>query len=338
MSGWNNNVLSNWFAVARSERLMDKPIAVTVLDRHIALVRFKTGNIAAFEDRCPHRQMPLSQGRLTSKGLTCSYHGWTFDSDGRCALVPGMSANECRPDVGIRTYEAKEIDGLIWVRLATNGMKAPPTMVDECHSEARRFLWQSVWHANIVDAIENFLDPLHTHLVHPGLVRNDLKRRRVEAVLSVTEDGFCVDYQGPKDQTGILYRLFESSRISEKAYFAGAGSAQIEYCYENGSEIRITLHFTPESVNRTHVFASLHVKKRFAPKWAVRLFVWPFLKKVARQDAHILKMQSENISRFPNARNASSKLDFIRPYLEEIWRENEQIDFPVEVNRIELYL
>ena len=40
-----------------------------------------------FEDSCPHRQGPLSEGRIEQRSddgtsqLLCSYHGWQFDSD-----------------------------------------------------------------------------------------------------------------------------------------------------------------------------------------------------------------------------------------------------------------
>jgi phenylpropionate dioxygenase-like ring-hydroxylating dioxygenase large terminal subunit len=338
MSTWNQNILTHWFVAARSDLVVAKPLAITVLDRPIVLVRFESGSISAFEDRCPHRQVPLSQGRITPNGLECPYHGWTFGSDGRCTRIPGIPPEECKPNVGARTIQVKDIDGLVWVRFATSGMEAPPSLVADHLRKTRRFVWQTMWHAHIIDALENFLDPLHTHLVHAGLVRRGAVRRRTEATVSVTTEGFCVDYQGLADQTGILYRMFESPRLSERAHFAGAGTAQIEYRYKNGSVVRITLHFTPESANRTHVFTTLHVENRFAPAWAVRFFVWPFLKKVATQDAHILKLQSENIARFAGACNASTKLDFVRPYLETIWQQEQAVASVLETNRIKLHL
>ena len=42
-----------------------------------------------FEDRCPHRLAPLSEGRIDSSGtLMCSYHGWQFNSSGACTSIP----------------------------------------------------------------------------------------------------------------------------------------------------------------------------------------------------------------------------------------------------------
>ncbi|CAN1327432.1 Protochlorophyllide-dependent translocon component 52, chloroplastic [Linum perenne] len=42
-----------------------------------------------FDDMCPHRLAPLSEGRIDANGrLQCVYHGWCFDGSGRCKLIP----------------------------------------------------------------------------------------------------------------------------------------------------------------------------------------------------------------------------------------------------------
>jgi vanillate O-demethylase monooxygenase subunit len=51
------------------------------------------GVLTAFEDRCPHRDSPLSAGSVTraadgSPRLLCAVHGWRFDPTGQCDLMP----------------------------------------------------------------------------------------------------------------------------------------------------------------------------------------------------------------------------------------------------------
>ncbi|CAI0557923.1 unnamed protein product [Linum tenue] len=42
-----------------------------------------------FDDMCPHRLAPLSEGRIDQSGrLQCVYHGWCFDGSGNCKLIP----------------------------------------------------------------------------------------------------------------------------------------------------------------------------------------------------------------------------------------------------------
>jgi phenylpropionate dioxygenase-like ring-hydroxylating dioxygenase large terminal subunit len=291
------------------------------------------------EDRCPHRQVPLSAGRVTPDGIECRYHGWVFGADGRCTAVPGMAPEECLPKVGARTIDVRELDGMVWVRLAPDGDAAPPDMVANYLPGSRKFLGELRWRGYIVDVIENFLDPFHTHTVHPGLVRKpDAPRKAMRVSLDITKDGFVVDYQGQADQSGILFRLFESPRVSEKLRFAGAGSAQIEYVYANGSVVRITLHFTPETAEHTLVFTTMHIENRWAPRWAVRWLIYPMLRKVARQDGRILALQAENQARFPGRRGVSTRLDIVRKNLEKIWELDEPLTEADAVPEAVIYL
>jgi phenylpropionate dioxygenase-like ring-hydroxylating dioxygenase large terminal subunit len=46
-----------------------------------------------FDDACPHRLAPLSEGRIDGKGrLQCVYHGWCFDGRGSCQFIPQAPA------------------------------------------------------------------------------------------------------------------------------------------------------------------------------------------------------------------------------------------------------
>ncbi len=47
----------------------------------------------AFADQCPHRLVPLSEGRIEETGLLeCPYHGWAFDGTGACERIPQQPA------------------------------------------------------------------------------------------------------------------------------------------------------------------------------------------------------------------------------------------------------
>ncbi|WP_075575234.1 Rieske 2Fe-2S domain-containing protein [Lysobacter antibioticus] len=319
MIDWHPSHASRWFAALCAERLRRTPVAVRLLDRPVVLARTGDGQAFALEDRCPHRHAPLSAGCATGDGLACPYHGWRFDRDGRLCEIPGLSPEAALPSVRVRRIAVREHDDLIWLRLdgRDEGELAP--LVREFGPDSRRFLWQTRWPAHVVDAIENFLDPLHTHWIHPGLVRRGGARSEVLARFMPNADGFEVGYHGQPQQSGLLYRLFESPRDSERARFDAPGSAQIEYRYRNGGTVRISLHFSPESAASTAVFASLHVENRWAPAWLVRRLVWPFLKRVNDQDARMLGLQSANLRRFPGVRGASTELDLVRPWVEAFW-------------------
>lgn len=325
---WPRNIERHWFVIARSDAVQSKPARIELFGRRWAVARGADGAVLAIEDRCPHRHAPLSQGTLTAEGLRCPYHGWTFARSGSCVRIPGWPAGDPSPDIRIPALAIAERDGLVWAAAQPVTDATLPRAIVTLDPARRRFVWQTVWGAPILEALENFLDALHTHLIHPGLVRRDSQRVPATATLTRTDDGFTVDYHGGPKQSGILYRLFESPRISERAIFSGPGVAQIEYRYANGSAVWITLCFTPQSMNATHVFTMLHVAGRWAPAWAVRLFVWPFLRRVAYQDKRILELQTETVRAFPPQRPLVTRLDLTRPYLEAWWGRGTSTDLP----------
>lgn len=324
MNAWNPALYRSWFVVASSRRLKSKPLAVTLLDRPLALARMQSGELLALDDCCPHRHAPLSAGRITPAGLQCGYHGWTFGADGRCTAIPGLAPSSCKPLVRVGSVGVMEHDGFVWVKpdaMSGAGSQDLPEFVRRLPEGSRRFTWSTTWKAHALDALENFLDPLHTHFVHPGLVRGDGNRQNVSATVTRSAGVLQVDYRGQPQQSGWLYRLFESPREIERAHFAAAaaGSAQLEYRYQDGRALYFTLHFSPISEALTQVHGTLHVENRWAPQWAVRMIAWPFLRHVARQDQAIVEAQAANKARFRRDAGVSTELDLVRPSLDEVW-------------------
>lgn len=80
-----------WYPVAYLRDIdPDRPTPFTLLGEDLVLWFDRRGQRwRAFADVCPHRLVPLSDGRLNSRGeLECPYHGWSFDGEGRCTAIP----------------------------------------------------------------------------------------------------------------------------------------------------------------------------------------------------------------------------------------------------------
>lgn len=85
-----------WYAVA-VENLTDpsRPAPIQLLGQDLVLWRDGAGEWRCFQDRCPHRAAPLSEGKIWEDGtLMCSYHGWRFDSSGACTRIPQAASAE----------------------------------------------------------------------------------------------------------------------------------------------------------------------------------------------------------------------------------------------------
>ncbi|KAL3146814.1 hypothetical protein ABBQ38_014791 [Trebouxia sp. C0009 RCD-2024] len=97
-----------------------RPHAVNLLGKE--LVVWNDGQQwRCFEDLCPHRKVPLSEGRVEAGKLECAYHGWKFDSAGKTVSIPQVSDKdaEARASNNKRscctTFPTQEQQGLIWV-------------------------------------------------------------------------------------------------------------------------------------------------------------------------------------------------------------------------------
>lgn len=100
-----------WWPVAHSDEVRQHPGAFRLGSQHLAIYRDLTGAVRAVADRCPHRRLPLSMGRLTEDGsIQCRYHGWSFDgATGRCTAIPNLSADERIPNgIKVTAFSAAE--------------------------------------------------------------------------------------------------------------------------------------------------------------------------------------------------------------------------------------
>jgi nitrite reductase (NADH) small subunit len=77
-----NALTENWVAIGA---LADIPRRGARCVRHgdttIAVFRTADDHVFALEDRCPHRQGPLSQGIVHDGCVTCPLHNWVISLD-----------------------------------------------------------------------------------------------------------------------------------------------------------------------------------------------------------------------------------------------------------------
>jgi len=104
-----------WYPVASSKALKPgKALGASFAGEPIVLVRPKSGSPFALEDRCAHRQIPLSVGEVRDDTIKCGYHGWTYDKQGKCTSVPYLDLCTMKPNC-VRSYPCREAYGLIFV-------------------------------------------------------------------------------------------------------------------------------------------------------------------------------------------------------------------------------
>ncbi len=82
---------NHWYVAASASDIGRKPLGRIILGEPVVFFRGEDGKPVALEDRCPHRRLPLSMGKLVDGDiLQCGYHGLRFDRTGACVRVPGQ--------------------------------------------------------------------------------------------------------------------------------------------------------------------------------------------------------------------------------------------------------
>jgi toluene monooxygenase system ferredoxin subunit len=69
-----------WSKVTTLDELWEGEMKSVVVERKPVLLVNVDGKVCAYEDRCLHKGVRLSEGRLAGRLLTCSAHEWQYDA------------------------------------------------------------------------------------------------------------------------------------------------------------------------------------------------------------------------------------------------------------------
>ncbi len=97
-----------------------------IAGEELVLYRQLNGGVVAMEDRCAHRQAPLSLGRKEGDALRCMYHGMRFAPNGQCTEIPGQT--QIPEQAKVRVFPVVEKDNWIWVWMG-DAAKADPALI-----------------------------------------------------------------------------------------------------------------------------------------------------------------------------------------------------------------
>ncbi len=177
-----------------------------------------------FEDKCPHRLAPLSEGRVNESGLLeCPYHGWAFSGEGNCEVIPqqpseGQAHTSNRACV--RSYPTAIAQGLLFVYpgIEENAAKTPVPIVEPME-EDDDWVCLNIFRDLPYDALtllENVIDASHIPYTHHKTVGNRSNVAPLE--LEVTESGKHgfkgVWQEGPrKGKLGTQYTTFTAPSL-----------------------------------------------------------------------------------------------------------------------------
>jgi len=250
---------NHWYVVAQSAEVTTKPLGVTLWYQAIALFRDDQGQVHALENRCPHRQVKLSEGQVVGDHLECAYHGWQFNAQGHCAKIPYLTDKQKLPQCALRVYPVQELDGFIWLY--------PGDLAVLEHQKIQPMGLPEWSHLNYIASfttidcpghfsflIENLMDMYHGHL------HDNYQAWATAALqnLTIQEDRVEAYYTAQS-----YYRIDKIWSISQLFFPAlrrlHPEPLTVSYCYPHwrsqlGEDFRIYCLFCPVSETQTRAY------------------------------------------------------------------------------------
>ncbi len=163
---------NHWYVIAFSREVGRELTHRECLGDPVVLYRTEDGDPVALFDRCPHRGMALSMGKLVGDLVQCGYHGLEYDRAGTCIKVPSQEAVPAT--MCVHRYPLIEKWQWLWIWMG-DPAQADPALLPDHHElgledpalTAEPYFTLPI-EANYLLALENLVDATHITYLHAG--------------------------------------------------------------------------------------------------------------------------------------------------------------------------
>lgn len=165
---------NSWYVAAFSADVGQGLLARTIVGQAVVMFRSSEGKVAALEDRCPHRAVPLSMGRRVDDTIRCVYHGMQIGADGQCVKIPCQDAIPAKARAA--TFPVAERYGMVWLWMGDVTLADPDLIPDFHWMDDSAWTTCTGYHhvaANYQLLNDNLLDLSHESYVHDDTIGND---------------------------------------------------------------------------------------------------------------------------------------------------------------------
>ena len=296
---WYFALPSDALAVGRLESRM-------LLGEPVVFGRRSDGTAFALRDICPHRGIPLSEGRMAGDEVECCYHGWRFGSDGICTCIPSLVEDQ-EMDISrirVRDYPISEAAGCIWIFMARDtGPAASPSKIPTLPAPtlpavARRpgLRERMELPCHVDHAVIGLMDPAHGPFVHKSWWWRSTKSIHAKAKrFGPSELGFSMLRHAPSSNSA-AYKLLGGAMTTEIAF--RLPGIRIEHVMAGRNAMVGLTAVTPVTTELTVIN---HLVYWTVPWLSVlKPVLRPFMRKFLRQDRDIIVKQQRGLRHDPS--------------------------------------
>lgn len=290
-----NGLKRCWFPILRARDLGTRPVAIQLLGVPLVLFRAAGGELALLEDRCPHRLVPLSLGRVEDGMIRCAYHGWAFDAKGACTDVPSLPRHRAIPKACVREYSVQIVRDTIWATLSKEPYEAEPQgwLDGDQHGSLNTVDIA----CDYIRILENLVDNAHAAFVHRNFLRGD-PSQHVRAVMRETENGLCVETHGERARRSLLFQLWRRVAMSHDLEvvhieeYVEPNAVRVQY-QDRAGRLRIAAQFicVPQSDHHTRLMYRCTVRAPLLSNAFLPLLAFN-VRRLMREDRVLLEAES----------------------------------------------
>jgi phenylpropionate dioxygenase-like ring-hydroxylating dioxygenase large terminal subunit len=285
-----------WYYALASRHLgRRRMLAKMMLGEPLLLLRDAAGTPFALKDLCPHRGMPLAAGRFDGREIECCYHGWRFDTAGRCTAIPALVPERgvAPGRIHVRSYKVREVQGNIWVFFGDDPAAAPDIPVLDGFVGAAPQLVASVRLPAAIDhAVVGLMDPAHGPFVHRAWwwrSRRSIHRKKKDFVPSPF--GFTMSRHTPS-QNSRAYRLLGGRPETEIVF--RLPSIRIEHIRAGRHQVANLTAVTPIDSQTSEIHHCIY----WTAPWlgALRPLLGRYARAFLRQDRDVMQRQQQGLA------------------------------------------
>ncbi|MFN2292082.1 MAG: Rieske 2Fe-2S domain-containing protein [Anaerolineae bacterium] len=284
-----------WYVLLESKQVKDRPVGVTRMGEKLVFWRDQEGRVACLRDRCVHRGVALSTGKVIDGQIQCPFHGFEYDSSGRVTYIPAIGRNNEPPQVfRAQAYPTYEAHGWIWVWWGSDppdGLE-PPRFFENIDDSFAYATIYDPWDAHYSRVIENQLDVVHLPFVHANSIGRGNR---------VIVDGPGIEWLGEDRFNVYVYNRVDDGRPALKPTEVPIPNPhnefRLEFQFPNlwqnhiGADVRLVAAFVP--VDHDHTLLYLRFYQRFLPVPVLGdLVAWlamPANRYIAHQDRRVVQ-------------------------------------------------
>ena len=168
---------NQWYVILESKEIKKNQVkGFTRFGEKIVAWRDSRGDLGVFRDKCPHRGIQLSCGKVKEDHLQCPFHGFEYDTTGRCTLIPANGKASAVPDyIRAGAWPVKEAHGFIYlwytpeppsdITIPAGDLPEVPWF-DDLDDSLVSSSFTDLWKAHYSRGIENQLDVVHVPFIH----------------------------------------------------------------------------------------------------------------------------------------------------------------------------